>query len=258
MQLFSKIIVVAMFAAVSVQAKVISYSSLPLKARTFIERNFGNEKRTITEEDSDGFEQKFLSGVQIEFTKNGDWTEVKGRDLNEKFLLSLPRTMTNNIKDKYPNAKITKVERNGSNYEFTVGGLSPKKVSFTDGVIESGDTKKLDAYPVIKDFVNKYFKGLDVTSIKDKDLIEVIFQNGRVTLEISRSGEWKEIDVKSGSTIPAEALELLPTKAKNYYYLNYRDRNINEMKKRSSGEYEVELGGLVKKTLKFDKDGNLK
>lgn len=112
-------------------------------------------------------------------------------------------------------------------------------VSCSDDKNEPIDFNKLPL--VSQDFINTYFKDVDIVSIlynNDKDVQEYDVELGNgFELTFNIQGDWIDIEAPEGQTIPAG---IAPEPIENYISVNYPEQGINEISKNKNG-YDVDL-----------------
>ncbi|RRT92711.1 PepSY-like domain-containing protein [Empedobacter falsenii] len=103
---------------------VISANNLPVNAQNFVSKNFGNMEfvnaikevgRNITT-----YNIQLKDGTKIEFTDNGDWTEVKnglGKSIPTKFF---PDNIQKYLQTKYPKIDAKSIEMDTKDKEIKV------------------------------------------------------------------------------------------------------------------------------------------
>ncbi|MGV0936015.1 PepSY-like domain-containing protein [Empedobacter falsenii] len=103
---------------------VISANNLPVNAQNFISKNFGNMEfvnaikeveRNITT-----YNIQLKDGTKIEFTDNGDWSEVKnglGKSIPTKFF---PDNIQKYLQTKYPKIDAKSIEMDTKDKEIKV------------------------------------------------------------------------------------------------------------------------------------------
>lgn len=109
---------------------VISANNLPVNAQNFVSQNFGNMEfihaikeveRNITT-----YNIQLKDGTKIEFTDNGDWTEVKnglGKVIPNKFF---PENIKKYLQTKYPKIDAKSIEMDTKDKEIKVELLENK------------------------------------------------------------------------------------------------------------------------------------
>ncbi|MBQ2435603.1 MAG: PepSY-like domain-containing protein [Bacteroidaceae bacterium] len=94
--------------------KPINVSQLPQKAQTFLSTYFSEAKVSLARREFDivelSYDVIFTDGSKVEFDRKGNWTEVDcmGKPLPEGIV---PAAIEKVIKEQYPEAKATKIER---------------------------------------------------------------------------------------------------------------------------------------------------
>lgn len=92
----------------------ISRDQLPLKAQTFLSTYFPEAKISLSRKEIDvvelSYDVIFTDGCKVEFDRKGNWTEV---DCLTHTLPSgiVPEAIVKAINERYPDAKVTKIER---------------------------------------------------------------------------------------------------------------------------------------------------
>lgn len=98
----------------------INRNQLPEKAKTFLSTYFPTSKTSLIRKEIDlteiSYDVIFTDGSKVEFDRKGDWTEV------DCLAVPLPpgvvpKAIAELVKTQYPDAKITKIERDHREYE---------------------------------------------------------------------------------------------------------------------------------------------
>lgn len=89
-------------------------SKLPVKAQSFINKNFSDEKVGRIEIDEDhgvieDYEVMFKSGKKVKFDASGKWTEIDCRKANVPSNL-IPEAVNTYLKANYPTLKVKSIE----------------------------------------------------------------------------------------------------------------------------------------------------
>ncbi len=107
--------------SVSIKADdiVIDASQLPEAARTFIAKQFPNNKIVRAKKDLDkkiSYEVKLSGNIEIEFKEDGEWDKV---DCNRRTVPAnlVPDPITEYVKKNYPKASIHAIEKKCFGYE---------------------------------------------------------------------------------------------------------------------------------------------
>lgn len=92
----------------------INVSQLPEKAQTFLATYFPEAKVSLARKEFDvtelSYDVIFTNGSKVEFDRKGEWTEVDC--LTQPLPAGIvPATIEKVIKEQYPDAKATKIER---------------------------------------------------------------------------------------------------------------------------------------------------
>lgn len=94
--------------------KKVSYESLPLAAKEFIQTHFSAATVRLVEEDNDSYDVYFTNGFEVDFDKDGIWKNVDGnyQALPETFLSLSPIDLINaDAAARYQGAYITEVDK---------------------------------------------------------------------------------------------------------------------------------------------------
>ena len=98
----------------------ITRNQLPKSAQTFLSTYFPTSKTSLIRKEIDlteiSYDVIFTDGSKVEFDRKGDWTEV---DCLAAPLPSgiVPKAINEVVKAQYPDAKVTKIERDYREYE---------------------------------------------------------------------------------------------------------------------------------------------
>lgn len=121
-----RILSVALLAVIAWQAplvadndKPISVSQLPAKAQQVIKKNFASKKIAVVVQDgmiNKSYDVMFTNGDKVEFNRNGEWTEIDCRRTMVPTAL-IPSAIKTYVTQNYPDAKVLKIEKDGSEYE---------------------------------------------------------------------------------------------------------------------------------------------
>lgn len=86
----------------------VSASALPAQAQTFIKHHFSHSDIAKVWQDDDGFDVRMRNGIEIEFGRNGKWTEIKR---NRKGLPAsvIPKRILHHVVESY-GSKVRVVE----------------------------------------------------------------------------------------------------------------------------------------------------
>lgn len=118
-KLFS-ILMIAFSAVLFAQDQNISFNKLPQKAQQFVKTYFGVKNVSVVTLDDDYIKKEYevylTNGTKIEFDGSGSWKEVDGKR-NTIPAGYAPASIASYVKKSFPNAKITKIEKNRFSYE---------------------------------------------------------------------------------------------------------------------------------------------
>lgn len=101
---------------------VVPISQLPKSAQSFIQKNFPNAQILKVERDDGKFDVKLNNGVDIKFFPNGDWEKIES-DYTPIPLTVLPNAVQNAIKNGYPQASVTDIEKEFGNYKIKLNNM---------------------------------------------------------------------------------------------------------------------------------------
>ena len=108
--------VAALFAAdMPIQA-----NQLPKKAQDFIKFNFANDQIVYAEQDRNSFKAELQSGIEIDFDKNGDWTDVNSErtPLPTSFI---PAAVMKAVEGKYKGVAVLEISKEYLSYKLKLG-----------------------------------------------------------------------------------------------------------------------------------------
>lgn len=117
---FTGLIIFGTYTANASDDKPITFEQLPTKSQQFIKKHFSNEKIALSKMENDFMETRyevvFNDNKKIEFLKNGEWKEV---DCGISTVPSgiIPSKISAKVKDLYPEASITEIDRDKRDYE---------------------------------------------------------------------------------------------------------------------------------------------
>ena len=107
---------VSAFAAdIAIQA-----NQLPKNAQDFVKTNFPNDKIVYAEQDRQSYKVELASGVEIDFDKQGNWTDVSGNNqpINTKFI---PSNIIKTVEAKYPQVPVLEISKEYLSYKLKLG-----------------------------------------------------------------------------------------------------------------------------------------
>jgi len=90
--------------------RVVPASALPQKATAFLNQYFSGIAVAYVEEDKDDFEVNLNNGIEVTFSKNGEWDQVDGKyqAIPTGFIA---QPILDTIKNKYTGAYILQIEK---------------------------------------------------------------------------------------------------------------------------------------------------
>ena len=103
----------------------IKYDELPAEAKTFIAKNFAKEEISHITIDkgilNDEYNVIFISGIKLEFSEDGKWTEIDCRYSNVPDNL-VPEKIREDVATHYPKNQITELKRDYNEWEVKITG----------------------------------------------------------------------------------------------------------------------------------------
>ena len=94
--------------------KPITFEKLPVASQQFIKKYFPNHKVAIAKKEIEfigvSYDVIFTNGDKVEFSKNGDWTEVKCKSSGVPDEIIFPQILSY-VNQNYPDAQIIEIER---------------------------------------------------------------------------------------------------------------------------------------------------
>ena len=108
--------VVSAFAAdMAIQA-----NQLPKNAQDFIKANFANDQIVYAEQDRQSYKVELASGIEIDFDRQGNWTDVAGNNqpINTKFI---PSNIMKAVEAKYPQVPVLEISKEYLSYKLKLG-----------------------------------------------------------------------------------------------------------------------------------------
>ena len=128
------LLVALLFASALFADMVVPVSALPQPARSFIQRTFPNAQIFKVERDDGKFKAKLNNGVEIKFFPNGEWESIDS-DYTPIPPTVLPNAVQNTVKNSYPQALITDVEKEFGNYKIKLNNMTELFISSSGQLI---------------------------------------------------------------------------------------------------------------------------
>ena len=106
--------------------KPIAVTQLPAKAQTFLKQNFPDNKVAFAKLEKEIFDTSydvtFINGDEVEFDKNGEWTDLKCKrgGVPDK---AVPTQISKFVKENHADAKILTLERDRFSYEVKLSNF---------------------------------------------------------------------------------------------------------------------------------------
>lgn len=103
----------------------IKYDELPAEAKTFIAKHFAKEEISHITIDkgilNDEYNVIFISGIKLEFSEDGKWTEIDCRYSSVPDNL-VPEKIREYVATHYPKNQITELKRDYNEWEVKITG----------------------------------------------------------------------------------------------------------------------------------------
>ena len=115
---FISIVSMMILSAVSVFAAdmPIQANQLPQNAQSFVKSNFPSDQIVYAEQDRNSFKVELQSGVEIDFDKSGNWTDVSSKmPLPTGFI---PANVLKSVQGKYPQVAIMEISKEYNSYQL--------------------------------------------------------------------------------------------------------------------------------------------
>ena len=95
----------------------IQANQLPQNAQNFVKTNFPNDQIVYAEQDRQSYKVELASGIEIDFDKTGNWTDVSGnkRPIPTQFI---PGQILNAVKAKYPQIEVLDISKEYNGYKL--------------------------------------------------------------------------------------------------------------------------------------------
>lgn len=98
----------------------VTVAELPQKAQDFIRSNFPDKEVSYAKIDGGyiggSYDLVFVDGTKVEFTRSGDWKEIKCRYSKVPDHL-IPQKIRDYVQKNFPNQPVVKIERKKRKYE---------------------------------------------------------------------------------------------------------------------------------------------
>ena len=98
----------------------IQANQLPKKAQDFISANFANDPVVYAEQDRNSFKAELQSGVEIDFDRNGDWTDVSS-ERTPLPINFIPANIMKAVEGKYPQVPVLEISKEYNSYKLKLG-----------------------------------------------------------------------------------------------------------------------------------------
>ncbi len=181
----------------------INYAELPQSAQSFIATNFPDAMAISivkdNEEDEDMYEVKLDNGIELNFNRQGQWTEIESNGAVQIPESLIPEQVLSYVQAHFSGAAVKSIEKednewrvelsNGEELSFDSNGQStPDNDTDSDEIAISFD----ELPQVAQDFMVTYFQAVGITSITKEQadldsMYEIHLQNG-FELEFDQNG----------------------------------------------------------------------
>lgn len=99
-------------------------NKLPAQAREFVSKQFPKTTVAYLKIDRNmfrttGYDVKLDNGTELEFDRNGDWTEISSKSGVPSTLI--PATIADYVKRNYANHRVVKIKRKSHGYKIELG-----------------------------------------------------------------------------------------------------------------------------------------
>ena len=98
----------------------IQANQLPKKAQDFISANFANDPVVYAEQDRNSFMAELQSGVEIDFDRNGDWTDVSANNAPLPIAF-IPANIIQAVESKYKGVAVLEISKEYLSYKLKLG-----------------------------------------------------------------------------------------------------------------------------------------
>lgn len=119
LKLFISIVSLMMLSSLILTAEdmAIQANQLPQNAQTFVKTNFPNDQIVYAEQDRQSYKVELSSGVEIDFDRQGNWTDVSGnnRPIPTKFI---PTAVLKGVQSKYPQIEVLEISKEYNSYKL--------------------------------------------------------------------------------------------------------------------------------------------
>lgn len=252
----------------------VSLNQLPENTQQFIQGTFPNttllQANKLTKSNYYGsiYKIKLNNKVEIDFDREGNWTEIETTDYSElpaHFLAQevpvIQAYVVENFKGKY----IIEIDKDRKGYEVKLNDqqelIFNSRQEFVAIDIDSDQEEQLITYTqlpeTVRSFLTTYFASSEIVFMKQEvekegTTYKVYLADG-FKIEFDHLGEWEEIETKQNQMIPSI---LLPAPLTAYIETNYKTYQLVSIEKKSR-VFEVELKrGQQELALIFDREGN--
>lgn len=103
------------------EKKAIEFSLLPEAAQTFINTHFSDKQVSVVYHDQEigdyDYEVIFTDGAEIDFDKNGNWTEVEDEDIDGVPVGVLPTPIHEYVVENHAGYPVVQISKDNREYE---------------------------------------------------------------------------------------------------------------------------------------------
>ncbi len=106
------------------QDKNITTTQLPANTQNFLSKNFGKNAVSYAQSKSIAgitteYKAYLQNGTKVEFDRSGNWKEIENKQTGVAFT-TVPKKISNYVKQKFPKTFITKIERERFGYSVNI------------------------------------------------------------------------------------------------------------------------------------------
>lgn len=237
-----------------------TFAQLPVEARSFVSDYFGdyttsNVSTVSQSEIGSAYIASFKEGVEIEFDKNGLWTDIEGngKALPQSILDILPPTIVSYVLNNHPGTSIEEIERKSYGYKVELLNdvdllfdKSGEYLSNQANATNSGSADQSQLPEAAKTLISKHFPTesfLYIAKVQEPYLNTTLYKayltNG-YKLKFDVNGNWFDLEADD-RVLPASLVEdVLPQSIKTDINSKYAGQGIEGIEKSATG-YEIEL-----------------
>lgn len=211
------------------------------------------------------YKVKLDDHTKLEFTHTFEWTKV---DCEHSTIYTavpaslVPEQIAAYVTANYPNNFIEEIEKkNNGNWEVELNNDLEIKFDANFNVISGGNNGGGNGggnnanYPEINTFVETHFPQVGIQRVElDGNEIDVKLTDG-TDIDFYLNFDWQSIDCEHSTVYGIVPTELVPTQITDYVTANFPNNHIDQIEKKSNGNWEIELNNDHE--IKFDANFNV-